>query len=331
MRKYDVHLLLRQIYSARTPRPYRKAATIPSRALSTQHGPSAGSIARLATRIPRGTWDTHMHVVDPRAFPLSKDAQYQPSPHTIVEAQKFLSSLGIFKMVIVQPSIYGHDNACTIDGLKRLGVENGRAVIQFDVDTTSTEQLREWHELGVRGVRLNYKSVGAKPEKISLATQMHKYATAVRPFGWVVELYIGMEDIPLLETIVPDLGDVKICIDHFGRPSTESLSTAQTNELLPGFSSLTQLLKLDNIWVKLSAAYRLDPDPQHPLVQSLARSILRTRPDRCVFATDWPHTRAEDVDVTLYLQELFNWCEAEDVPLRKILVENAEELFDAQP
>ncbi|KAK3722528.1 hypothetical protein LTR37_002520 [Vermiconidia calcicola] len=324
MRKYGVGLLLRQIYRTPTPTRCRKAATIPFRAMSTQHGPSAESIARLAARIPQGTWDTHMHVVDPPTFPLSKDAKYQVSPHTIVDAQKFLSSLGISKMVIVQPSIYGNDNACTIDGLKRLGVENGRAVIQFDADTTSTEQLQEWHELGVRGVRLNYKSVGAKPEKISLAAQMHKYATAVRPFGWVVELYIGMEDIPLLETIVPDLGDVKICIDHFGRPT-------QTNELLPGFSSLTQLLKLDNIWVKLSAAYRLDPDPQHPLVQSLARSILRTRPDRCVFATDWPHTRAEDVDVTLYLQELFNWCEAEDVPLRKILVENAEELFDAQP
>lgn len=298
--------------------------------MSSSHGPSSESIARLATRIPKGTWDTHMHVVDPHAFPLSKDAAYQPSPHTIDDAQKFLGKLGIEKMVIVQPSIYGNDNACTLDGLKRLGPKNGRAVIQFDPDSTSKQELQAWHEMGVRGVRLNFKSVGATLEGTSLAAMLHKYANAVRNLGWVLEIYIGMEDIPLLEPIVPDLGDVKICIDHFGHPSKASLSTAQSSAVLPGFTNLDNLLKRDNVWVKVSASYRLDKDPQHPLVSSLARYILRTRPDRCVFATDWPHTRFEDVDVTQYLEQLFSWCEAESVPIKQILVDNAEQLFDAK-
>ena len=271
-----------------------------------------------------------MHVVDPEKFPLSKDAQYQPSPHTIEGAQEFLSGLGVSKMVIVQPSIYGNDNSCTLDGLKRLGPKNGRAVIQFDPDVTSIKQLEEWHSLGVRGVRLNFKSVGAKLEGTSLAAILNRYANAVRPLNWVMELYIAMDDLPLLEPIVPDLGDVKICIDHFGQPSDASLATAQSSSVLPGFSSLANLLNLDNIWVKVSAAYRLNKDPQHPLVQSLARYILRSRPDRCVFATDWPHTRFEDMDVVPYLEELFNWCEAENVPLKQVLVDNAEVLFDAK-
>ena len=271
-----------------------------------------------------------MHAVDPLKFPLAKDAKYQPSPHTIHDAQEFLSPLGISKMIIVQPSIYNNDNACTIDALKRLGPKNGRAVIQFDPETTSLDQLKQWNELGVRGVRLNFKSVGAKPESASLAAKLHKYADAVRSLGWVLELYIGMEDIPLLEPIVPDLGDVKICIDHLGHPSPASLSTAQSSTVLPGFNNLANLLRLDNVWVKVSAAYRLDKDPEHPLIQSLARWILRTRPDRCVFATDWPHTRFEGIDVTSYLEQLFNWCDAENVPLKKVLVDNAEELFDAK-
>ena len=75
------------------------------------------------------------------------------------------------------------------------------------------------------------------------------------------------------------------------------------------------MLQGGNVWVKVSGAYRLDQDPSHPLVQSLARWILRTRPDRCVFATDWPHTRFEDIDVTRYLDQLFNWCDAENVSL----------------
>lgn len=287
-------------------------------------------MSRLAARIPRGTWDTHMHVVDPNKFPLSKDAKYQPSPHTIADAQKFFSGLGISKMVIVQPSIYGNDNSCTLDGLKQLGTGNGRAVIQFDPDVTFSKQLEEWHALGVRGVRLNFKSVGAKVEGASLAAMLNKYANAVRPLDWVLELYISMEDLPLLEPIVPDLGGVKICIDHFGHPTSASLSTAQSSDVLPGFTSLANMLKMGNIWVKVSAAYRLDKDPQHPLVQSLGRYIIRSRPDRCVFSTDWPHTRFEDVDVSIYLEELFKWCDAENVPLKQILVDNAEELFDAK-
>ena len=139
-----------------------------------------------------------------------------------------------------------------------------------------------------------------------------------------------MEDLPLLEPVIHDLGGVKICIEHFGHPTAASLSTAQSIAVLPGFTSLANLLSLDNVWIKVSAAYRLDKNPQHPLVQSLARYIIRSRPDRCVFSTDWPHTRFEDVDVTLYLQELFNWCHAENVPLKQILVDNAEELFDAK-
>ena len=308
----------------------RRQLCVPHRWLSAQQGPSSESIARLATRIPQGTWDTHMHVVDPENFPLSQDAAYEASPHTIDDAQKFLSALGISKMVIVQPSIYANDNSCTLDGLKRLGPKNGRAVISFDPDETTTKQLEEWHSLGVRGVRVNFKSTGARIESASLQTKLTAYANAIRSLNWVLEVYIGMEDIPLLEPIVPDLGGVNLCIDHFGHPSHASLSTAQSSNVLPGFTSLANLLNLDNVWIKSSAAYRLNRDPQHPLVQSLARYILRSRPDRCVFATDWPHTRFEDVDVITYLEEFFKWCDAESVPLKKVLVDNAQELFDAK-
>lgn len=299
--------------------------------MSSHDGPSKENIASLAARLPKGTWDTHMHIVDLDRFPAASKGQYTPSSHTMSDARSFFSPLGIEKMVIVQPSFYGNDNSCTLDGLKQLGPSNGRAVVQFDPETTSKQQLKEWHDLGVRGVRLNFKSVGAKLEAESLAAALHKYADAVRDLAWVLEIYIAMEDIPLLEPIVSDLGDgVKICIDHFGHPSPASLSTGQSVDVMPGFSALAKLLKRDNVWVKVSAAYRLDKNPKHPLIRSLAREILRLRPDRCVFATDWPHTRFDGLDVTVYLQELLDWCEAEGVDVKRICVNNPEELFDCR-
>ncbi|KAK0835733.1 hypothetical protein LTR73_000232 [Friedmanniomyces endolithicus] len=288
------------------------------------------NIARLASRIPKGTWDTHMHVVDPHGFPLSEDAQYQPSPHTFDDAHAFLNQLGIRNMVIVQPSIYGNDNACTMDGLRRLGPEKGRAVVQFDPETTSLEQLQEWHDLGVRGVRLNFKSVGGEVEQAALTASMRRYADAVRGLGWVLELYIALEDVPLLEKAMAEELRVKVCVDHFGHPSMGSLEKAKKAQDLPGFESLVRLLKGGQTWVKVSASYRLNKDPRHPMVESLCREILKTRPDRCVFATDWPHTRFDGLDVVPYLHAVLDAIEAEGIPLQQVLVSNSDELFDAE-
>ncbi|TKA31268.1 hypothetical protein B0A54_15323 [Friedmanniomyces endolithicus] len=296
----------------------------------SQNHLTSENIARLASRIPNGTWDTHMHVVDPRAFPLSKDAQYQPSPHTLDDAHAFLNQLGIQKMVIVQPSIYSNDNACTLDGLRRLGSKNGRAVVQFDPETTSREQLREWHDLGVRGVRLNFKSVGGKVEQAALTASMRRYADAVRELGWVLELYIALEDVPLLEKAMAEELGLKVCVDHFGHPSPESMEKAKKAQDLPGFDSLVRLLERGQTWVKVSASYRLSRDPTHPIVESLCREILKTRPDRCVFATDWPHTRFDGLDVVPYLDAVLDAIEAEGISLQQVLVSNPQELFDAE-
>jgi predicted TIM-barrel fold metal-dependent hydrolase len=124
--------------------------------------------------------------------------------------------------------------------------------------------------------------------------------------------------------------DLGIQIDHFGHPTNETLATATCAEEVPGLESMTNLLKGGNTWVKLSAAYRLQKDPDSPLVESLCKKFLSTRPDRCVFATDWPHTRFEHLDVSPYLEKVLDWCEEEGVSLEKVLVENAEELFDAR-
>ncbi|TKA70179.1 hypothetical protein B0A55_05819 [Friedmanniomyces simplex] len=126
-----------------------------------------------------------------------------------------------------------------------------------------------------------------------------------------------------------DLG-VKVCIDHFGHPSPESLEMAKGAQDIPGFQSLVNLLKRGQTWVKVSASYRLSKDPKDPVVEILSREILKTRPDRCVFATDWPHTRFDGLDVVPYLDAVLDGIEAEGIPLQQVLVGNARELFDAE-
>lgn len=317
--------------SAKRNRIFKYTISSQQRTMTSHATTHSAALTRLASRIPPGTWDTHMHVVDPRAFPLDKSAAYQPSPHTLSDAQTFLNHLGIKKMVIVQPSIYANDNACTLDGLRRLGSGNGRAVVQFDPDVTSREELREWHGLGVRGVRLNFKSVGAKIEEAGLRESLRKYADAVKELRWVLELYIALDDVPVLESAVVGIEGAKICIDHFGHPVATSLASARQVSDLPGFDALARLLEGGNTWVKVSASYRLSNDPKDSVVSELGKEILRLRPDRCLFATDWPHTRFDGLDVGPYLEQILDGIEAtEGASIEQVLVKNAEELFDAR-
>ncbi|USW48604.1 Putative metal-dependent hydrolase [Septoria linicola] len=295
--------------------------------MARTYSSTSSMIKQLASRIPRGTWDTHMHVVDPIAFPLDKKAQYQPAAHSLQQADSFLGELGIENMVIVQPSIYGNDNSCTLSGLRELSPKRGRAVVQFEPASTSRAQLQEWHDLGARGVRLNFKSVGASPTSAELEESLRAYAEAIRPFGWPLELYIGMENVPLLESFVINLG-VKVIIAHYGHPSNDVLATATTAHEVPGFDALKRLLKGGNVWVKLSAGYRLSRDAKSPLVESLCREILRARADRCLFATDWPHTRFDGIDVAPFIENVLDCIEEEGVSLSQVLVDNAREVFD---
>ncbi|KAH9991845.1 hypothetical protein F4779DRAFT_609480 [Xylariaceae sp. FL0662B] len=164
------------------------------------------NVQPLSERIPGDAWDSHMHVVDPVAYPLSADALYKPHPHTLEDAMNFENSVGIKNIVFVQPSIYGHDNSCMLDAMQILGPKRAHGVVVFNPEDTPLSTLWDWHHLGVRGVRINLKSVGKTMEQAELETVLKLHADAVRPLNWIIQLYVPMHMISLLEYIVPLLG-----------------------------------------------------------------------------------------------------------------------------
>ena len=282
----------------------------------------------FAERMPVGSWDSHMHVTDP-SYPLAKGAAYVPGLHNMTDVRNFEKTIGIRDTVFVQPSIYGNDNSCLLDALRVVGPLHGRGVVAIDPDTVNNSQLQEWHELGVRGVRLNLKSVGATYTEESLTTMLQKYADAIRDLNWVLELYIGMEAMPILEKIVPDLG-VKISIAHFGAPTlpdSENASYPLDPYQIPGFTSLVNLARAGSTWVKLSAAYRFDNDAQFRGVESIGREMLKVAGDRCVFASDWPHTRFEGLDVKPFVETVLDWTDEANLT-KEVFSLNAKELWD---
>lgn len=288
----------------------------------------------LLARIPPDAWDSHMHVIDPELYPLSPSATYIPHAHRLPEAMAFESSVGFRNIVLVQGSIYGNDNSCLLAALRELGPDRARGVVGFDPNATDQETLREWHSAGVRGVRVNLKSIGRKVVEEELKAELIQYANCIRPFGWVLELFIGMEAVPFLETLIPQL-KVKVCLAHFAAPTLPEdfasvLKSSSTYPYtLPGFASLIRLLERGDVYVKISAAYRCSTQEDFRDLDPLAQEMFRVAGrSRLVFATDWPHTRFSGIDIKPFIAKCIEWCKGDENLIEKLFRGNAEALWD---
>jgi predicted TIM-barrel fold metal-dependent hydrolase len=271
-----------------------------------------------------------MHIVDPDKYPLAANALYRPSTHSLTDALDFESSVGLDKIVLVQPSIYGFDNSCMLEALRRLGPRRARAVVSFDPATTPVSQLRRWHDMGVRGARLNLQSTTAVMSPAKLEATLRQYAAAVKPFDWVIQVYVPMPLLDVLEPIVPTLG-VRFCIDHIGHPCLDDVKRCCDPYELPGFEALVRLLEGGHTYLKMSAPYRSNVGGKsQSYVEAISRELIRLKGrSRLVFATDWPHTRFEGLDIRPWMETVLDWCNNDEVLVERLFKGNADDLWGA--
>src|SRR5215469_12871400 len=109
--------------------------------------------------VPPGACDTHTHIFgDPARFPWTPSRVYTPEQASIPEMRSLHKALHIERVVIVNPSVYGTDNSCTLDAIKQLG-SSARAIAVID-DKTPEAALDEMDRAGVRGIRINLETSG---------------------------------------------------------------------------------------------------------------------------------------------------------------------------
>lgn len=59
---------------------------------------------------------------------------------------------------------------------------------------------------------------------------------------------------------------------------------------------------------------------------------MRAGKEQLVFATDWPHTRFEGVDIAPFAEASLRWCAEEDAGMaERLFRRNAEVLWDVKP
>ena len=237
---------------------------------------------RPATRLPRGSVDTHVHVFEAK-YPMSPARGYTPPPSTLQDLRHLHATLGIDRVVFTQPSVYGVDNSAILDAMAALNAETpnrARCVVAITMDITDDE-LAKLDAAGARGVRLNTDNKGGMPIEFS---QIGELEARIRPFGWHIEwLFPGKDIVELM----PVFRAVKapMSIGHFAyQPATAGVKA-------PGFQALLELMREGNTWMKISGANRVSETdlPPYDDVKPLAHALIEAAPTRIMWGTDWPH------------------------------------------
>jgi predicted TIM-barrel fold metal-dependent hydrolase len=189
-------------------------------------------------------------------------------------------TLGISRVVVVQPSVYGADNACTLDAIQQLG-PGARGVAVID-DATSASALDDMHRAGIRGIRLNLETGGVTDPAVARG-RFERAVEQIRGRDWHIQIYTRPTVIDSLRDLIMQ-APVRVVFDHFGRAQA-SLGIGQ-----PGFGTILDLVRAGKAYVKISAPYLVsNQPPDYPDVTPLARTLVAANPQRILWGTNWPH------------------------------------------
>lgn len=287
--------------------------------------------------LPVGAWDSHIHIIDTARYTQTSDTPNTPITASVWENCLYETALGVDKVTIIQPTRYDNNNTATLQALAAYGPERARAVVQFNPDNIEREQLQQWHDMGVRGVRINFANPknpisDTPPEEIPQLIQ--KYSTLIKPFGWVLQFFIRMHHLILLKDILPKLG-VRTVLDHLAYPKLPSgVGYNQTLNpyALEGFEVLAEMLKAGKTWIKISAPYRITDqlDPEYQILDPLIEEILRIDSSKALFGTDWPHTSYETVDLRPWVNHLRNLTGADSALQKRLFRDNAINIWNVE-
>jgi D-galactarolactone isomerase len=267
-------------------------------------------------KAPPNACDSHMHIYDSR-FPVAPTAKLRPGDATVDDYRRLQRRLGTTRNVVVNPSTYGTDNACTLDAMAKLGASAWGVAV---VDTSVTDaELKRLHDLGIRGIRFNLVQSGA-----TTIDMLEPLSKRVNDLGWHVQIHM------LGDAIVENAGLFQrlpspIVFDHMARiPQPAGIDH-------PAFASVLKMLDHGRTWVKLSGAYmetKVGP-PSFADVSKVAQGYVKAAPERMVWASDWPHpTEKADSkpDDAILFDLLPDWAPDEAIRDR-ILVDNPAALY----
>ncbi|MBN3754800.1 amidohydrolase family protein [Paraburkholderia sp. Tr-20389] len=302
------------------------------RGISEAYAKTLGNVSPVGFKVPPGVVDCHCHIFDPARFPYSPRRHYTPPPATVSDLEQFHAAIGIQRTVLVQPSVYGTDNACLLDSLKQLG-DSARGMAVID-RSFSAQQIDDLIGAGGRGVRVNLE-VGKDRNVDDAYRRLMDTVDALHGRPAIIQIFAALNVIDALAPRI-QAQPHPIVLDHFG------LAKAAKGPEQEGFSALTGLMASGKVYVKLSGPYYISEQGRgYTDAGIIAGTLVSAAPDQVVWGSNWPHTggtrrpdNAKPTDIEPFRNEdegqnlslVKQWAPSQPVR-QELLVDNAAKLF----
>lgn len=273
-------------------------------------------------RAPPFACDCHFHVFgSAERYPYGTDLRYAPPLAPLDDYLALARRLRIERMVFVQPSAYGRDNACMLDAMRE--VPGCRGIVDVDESVPDVE-IEALHAAGVRGVRINMSPV--KPLEAGFAARLlpriERLDARCAEIGWHLDFLLPGW---LTEELMGTLRRLRVdfTLAHMG------MFLARDGVNQPGFQQLLDLLRHGEgrCWVKLTGVYRMSVAPGFTDAGPMAQALIEAAPDRIIWGSDYPHLSFADKVESIKLFNLFGQWVPDEATRHKILVDNPQRLF----
>jgi 2-pyrone-4,6-dicarboxylate lactonase len=276
---------------------------------------------------PPNAWDTHAHLFGPSdKYPYTPGRGYTPPDAPLESYLTLLDHLGFARGVVVQGNAHGFDNRVLLDALARAPQRlRGVAITDTRIEPAT---LRDWHRLGMRGLRFHLFPDAAKPNYVrGVGLDVFKvFRKTMRDLGWVMQVFCDWRVLQNAAAALRDIsGEMPVIVDHFGMvPASGGVDDAN-------FQALLKLVGDGHVHVKLSAVYRLSAQyPDYADGRALHDALVSANPQRLMWGTDWPHPSipADVMPDDGHLLDLFHDWTPDEETRRRILVDTPTRLFE---
>ena len=233
--------------------------------------------------------DGHVHVwtLNPERYPWQPTLAHVPVPVQPATVEHLLAEMdlaGVNQTVLVQPSVYGWDNAYLCDCLERFPQRFVGVCLVNPRSPEAGAALRHWcAERGCRGVRLN--TIGEANAAWLLGTAPASLLEMAVALAVPVALQMQPRHAPVLGALAARHPDLTFVVDYLGAAAFHDGS---------GITAVETLAEHVNICFKVLSV-GLDshqPYPYRDLWPLYERAVETFGAGRLIFGTDFPHVRA---------------------------------------
>ncbi len=233
-----------------------------------------------------GFIDAHVHVWTPdvKQFPLAvgfQQQQMQPASFTPEQLFAHSKPTGVTRIVLIQMSFYGFDNAYMLDSMQRFpGVFSGVAIVDENDQPAQRMKALKAGSARVR-IRPGSRPIASWLTGPGMAEMWKTSATE----NLAMCHLINPDSLPHVDAMCKKYPETPVVIDHFARIGVDGEIRKADLDQLCGLS------QHKNVSVKISAYYALGKKqaPYLDLVPMIRRLLDAYGPERLMWASDNPY------------------------------------------